>query len=84
MAQSITVGDLLGSTDMTTEVIKAGHVGIMAGSKSKGELWPKLAAWLAERSGAEAAPPRAAKPAVRKATKKKAAKRTTNKKPAKK
>ncbi len=79
MAQSITVGELLGSTDMTTEVIKAGHIGIMSGSKSKGELWPKLAAWLAERSGLEAKPadapprPKPAKRAVRRKKKKKAA-----------
>ncbi len=70
MAQSITVGELLGSTDMTTEVLNAGHIGIMSGRHSKGELWPKLAAWLAERSGAAAKP---AKPPVRKKKKKKTA-----------
>ncbi len=82
MAQSITVGDYLGSKDMTTEVIKAGHIGIMSGSKSKGVLWPKLAAWLAARSGLEAstvaAKPRraAAKRAVCKTRKKKKASAT--------
>ncbi len=70
MAQSITVGELLGSTDMTTEVLNAGHIGIMSGRHSKGELWPKLAAWLAERSGAAAKP---AKPPARKKKKKKTA-----------
>ncbi len=81
MAQSITVGEFLGSTDMTTEVIKAGHVGIMAGSKSKGELWPKLAAWLAERSGTQTRPAPAGK-AVRKSTAKKKTKKKTRKKTA--
>ncbi|MDJ0918295.1 MAG: alpha/beta fold hydrolase [Woeseiaceae bacterium] len=54
VAQSMAVGELLGSKDITTEVLNAGHIGIMAGRKSKGELWPKLAAWLGERSGLDA------------------------------
>ena len=81
MAQSITLGEFLGSTDMTTEVIEAGHIGIMAGSKSKGELWPKLAAWLAERSGTETGPA-PVKKAVRKSTARKKTKKKTAKKKA--
>ncbi|MDJ0749123.1 MAG: alpha/beta fold hydrolase [Woeseiaceae bacterium] len=88
MAQSITVGELLGSTDMTTEVLNAGHIGIMSGRKSKGELWPKLAAWLAERSGPAAGTadagsrPAPVKPAVRKKKPKKVTKKTATRKKA--
>ena len=28
-----------------------GHIGLMAGSKAKHEIWPELADWLRERSG---------------------------------
>jgi polyhydroxyalkanoate synthase len=28
-----------------------GHIGLMAGSKAKYEVWPELADWLRERSG---------------------------------
>ena len=28
-----------------------GHIGLMAGSKAKHEIWPELADWLGERSG---------------------------------
>ena len=49
--QSIGVADLLGSNDVHTEVLKAGHVGIMSGRSANKHLWPLLADWLAERSG---------------------------------
>lgn len=38
--------------DVQTEVLGAGHVGIMAGNKARHVLWPTLAAWLAARSEA--------------------------------
>jgi polyhydroxyalkanoate synthase len=50
--QSLPVADLVGSTDVETEILGAGHIGIMAGQKARNVLWPRLAAWLAERSGA--------------------------------
>ena len=28
-----------------------GHIGLMAGSKAKHEIWPELADWMSERSG---------------------------------
>jgi polyhydroxyalkanoate synthase len=50
-AQSLPVPDLVGSTDVQTEILPAGHIGIMAGSRARESLWPKVAAWLAARSG---------------------------------
>jgi polyhydroxyalkanoate synthase len=29
---------------------QGGHIGLMAGSKAKTEIWPEFAGWLAERS----------------------------------
>lgn len=51
-AQSLPVADLVGSEDVYTEILPAGHIGIMAGSRAQDYLWPLLSAWLAERSGA--------------------------------
>ncbi len=50
-AQSLPVADLVGSTDVTTEILQAGHIGIMAGRSAHDVLWPTLAAWLGARSG---------------------------------
>ena len=36
--------------DLTHFDRKGGHIGLMAGSKARKEIWPDLAAWLAERS----------------------------------
>ena len=47
-AQSTVIADVVGSDDVEIEVLQAGHVGIMAGSKSRSTLWPKLADWLIE------------------------------------
>jgi polyhydroxyalkanoate synthase len=44
--------DLVGSDDVTHFDKPGGHIGLAAGSKAKHELWPDLAAWLADRSNA--------------------------------
>jgi polyhydroxyalkanoate synthase subunit PhaC len=43
--------DLVASEDVTHFDRPGGHVGLMAGSKAKHEIWPDLADWLRERSG---------------------------------
>jgi polyhydroxyalkanoate synthase len=50
-AQSLPLADLVGSEDVQTEVLRAGHVGIMSGKHSKSFLWPLVADWFADRSG---------------------------------
>jgi polyhydroxyalkanoate synthase len=42
--------DLVAAQDVTHLARDGGHIGLMAGSKAKREIWPELAAWLAERS----------------------------------
>jgi polyhydroxyalkanoate synthase len=42
--------DLVSSDDVTHLARPGGHIGLMAGSKAKREIWPELADWLAERS----------------------------------
>jgi polyhydroxyalkanoate synthase len=42
--------DLVSSEDVTHFDRPGGHIGLMAGSKAKHELWPDLADWLCERS----------------------------------
>lgn len=49
--QSLPVCDLVGSEDATTEVLRAGHIGIMAGRSASDVAWPFIARWLTERSG---------------------------------
>jgi polyhydroxyalkanoate synthase subunit PhaC len=43
--------DLVASEDVTHFDRPGGHIGLMAGSKAKHEIWPDLADWLRERSG---------------------------------
>lgn len=43
--------DLVSSQDVTHLDRPGGHIGLMAGSKAKHEIWPELADWLGERSG---------------------------------
>jgi polyhydroxyalkanoate synthase subunit PhaC len=50
IAQSLPLADLVGSEDVQTEILRAGHVGIMSGKHSKDFLWPLVADWYAERS----------------------------------
>lgn len=49
-AQSAPFNDLVGSTDRSSLMIPAGHIGLAIGSKAQREVWPKVVAWLAERS----------------------------------
>jgi polyhydroxyalkanoate synthase subunit PhaC len=42
--------DLVASKDVSHLDRPGGHIGLMAGSKAKNEIWPELAEWLAERS----------------------------------
>ncbi len=42
--------DLVGSEDKEFFVLDAGHVGLMTGRGAKKGLWPKVSAWLSERS----------------------------------
>jgi len=43
---------MCGSQDLTHFDRRGGHIGLMAGSKAKHEIWPDLSAWLASRSSA--------------------------------
>jgi polyhydroxyalkanoate synthase subunit PhaC len=43
--------DLVASEDVTHMDRPGGHIGLMAGSKAKHEIWPELAEWLVDRSG---------------------------------
>jgi polyhydroxyalkanoate synthase len=40
----------LGTTDVASVTIDAGHVGLVVGGKAQRELWPAATQWLAERS----------------------------------
>jgi polyhydroxyalkanoate synthase subunit PhaC len=42
--------DLVSSEDVTHLDRRGGHIGLMAGSKAKHEIWPEIAEWLRERS----------------------------------
>ena len=42
--------DLVASEDVTHLDRPGGHIGLMAGSKARKEIWPEIAEWLAERS----------------------------------
>jgi polyhydroxyalkanoate synthase len=42
--------DLVGSDDVTCIDRPGGHIGLMAGSKARTEIWPDIAAWLQTRS----------------------------------
>lgn len=42
--------DLVSSEDVTHFDRPGGHIGLMAGSKAKNEIWPDIAEWLRERS----------------------------------
>jgi polyhydroxyalkanoate synthase len=44
--------DLVTSEDVTHLDRKGGHIGLMAGSKAREEIWPEIAEWLEERSAA--------------------------------
>jgi polyhydroxyalkanoate synthase len=42
--------DLVASEDVTHLDRAGGHIGLIAGSAARNEIWPEMAAWLAERS----------------------------------
>jgi polyhydroxyalkanoate synthase len=42
--------DMVGADDVTHYARKGGHIGLMAGSKARHEIWPDISGWLAERS----------------------------------
>jgi polyhydroxyalkanoate synthase subunit PhaC len=42
--------DLVSSEDVTHFDRPGGHIGLMAGSRAREEIWPDLAGWLVERS----------------------------------
>jgi polyhydroxyalkanoate synthase len=42
--------DLVSSDDVTRLDRPGGHIGLMAGSKARTEIWPDIAQWLAQRS----------------------------------
>jgi polyhydroxyalkanoate synthase len=42
--------ELVGSKDVTTLDRPGGHIGLMAGSKARKEIWPDIAGWLEPRS----------------------------------
>jgi polyhydroxyalkanoate synthase subunit PhaC len=48
---TVPILDLVSSEDVTHFDRPGGHIGLMAGSKAKREIWPELAGWLLERSG---------------------------------
>jgi polyhydroxyalkanoate synthase len=51
--QSVTVlHDLIGSPDKASIILESGHIGMVIGASAHTELWPRLGAWLAERSTA--------------------------------
>lgn len=43
---------MVSTDDLTHLDRKGGHIGLMAGSKARHEIWPDIADWLAERSSA--------------------------------
>jgi polyhydroxyalkanoate synthase len=48
--QSASFNDYVGSRDRKSITFPAGHIGLSVGSKAQKELWPKVCAWLGERS----------------------------------
>jgi polyhydroxyalkanoate synthase len=49
--------ELVSSQDVTRLDRPGGHIGLMAGSKARKEIWPDIAAWLAQRSESHARTP---------------------------
>lgn len=50
LASSRELVDRVGSTDKEMVVLKGGHVSLIAGQNAVRRLWPRLDAWLSERS----------------------------------
>jgi polyhydroxyalkanoate synthase subunit PhaC len=49
-ANTVPLLDLVQSTDVTHFARPGGHIGLMAGSKARRQIWPELTKWLSERS----------------------------------
>jgi polyhydroxyalkanoate synthase len=49
-AGTVPIFDLVASEDVTHFDRPGGHIGLMAGSAARKQIWPEMAAWLAERS----------------------------------
>jgi polyhydroxyalkanoate synthase len=62
-ANSLPLLDLVQSADVTHFARPGGHIGLMAGSKARAQIWPDLARWLGERSEERRWPQRQAAPA---------------------
>jgi len=50
-AGTMPIFDLVSSEDVTHLDRPGGHIGLIAGSAARTQIWPEIAAWLAERSG---------------------------------
>jgi polyhydroxyalkanoate synthase len=49
-AGTMPIFDLVASADVTHLDRRGGHIGLIAGSSARGQIWPEIASWLAERS----------------------------------
>jgi polyhydroxyalkanoate synthase len=49
-AGTMPIFDLVASDDVTHIDRPGGHIGLIAGSAARKQIWPEMAAWLAERS----------------------------------
>jgi poly[(R)-3-hydroxyalkanoate] polymerase subunit PhaC len=49
-AGTMPIFDLVSSEDVTHLDRPGGHIGLIAGSAARTQIWPEIAAWLAERS----------------------------------
>jgi polyhydroxyalkanoate synthase len=49
-AGTMPIFDLVASDDITHIDRPGGHIGLIAGSAARNQIWPEMAAWLAERS----------------------------------
>ena len=49
-AGTMPIFDLVASEDVTHIDRPGGHIGLIAGSAARNQIWPEMAAWLAERS----------------------------------
>jgi polyhydroxyalkanoate synthase len=49
-SNSVPLLDLVQSADVTHLAKQGGHIGLMAGSRARHEIWPELTHWLQERS----------------------------------
>jgi polyhydroxyalkanoate synthase len=47
---TVPIFEKVSSEDVTHFDRPGGHIGLMAGSAARKEIWPDLAEWLAERS----------------------------------